>query len=88
MSLYFWAKKWMNWLRYKLLVILCLYFEGPGVGGDYGPYRQSERNSLYKQHAEKLLDSGYVYRCFCSNGVVGIKLWSLCWYYLWVMTLE
>ncbi|XP_050260176.1 glutamate--tRNA ligase, chloroplastic/mitochondrial [Quercus robur] len=41
--------------------------EGPGVGGDYGPYRQSERNSLYKQHAEKLLDSGYVYRCFCSN---------------------
>ncbi|KAM3743716.1 hypothetical protein ACB098_07G167900 [Castanea mollissima] len=41
--------------------------EGPGVGGDFGPYRQSERNSLYKQHAEKLLDSGYVYRCFCSN---------------------
>ncbi|XP_057453752.1 glutamate--tRNA ligase, chloroplastic/mitochondrial [Lotus japonicus] len=41
--------------------------EGPGVGGDYGPYRQSERNSLYKQHAEKLLQSGQVYRCFCSN---------------------
>lgn len=41
--------------------------EGPGVGGDYGPYRQSERNSLYKQFAEKLLESGHVYRCFCSN---------------------
>ncbi|KAJ9704679.1 hypothetical protein PVL29_002970 [Vitis rotundifolia] len=41
--------------------------EGPGVGGDYGPYRQSERNSLYKQHAEKLLESGHVYQCFCSN---------------------
>ncbi|KAK2665758.1 hypothetical protein Ddye_004332 [Dipteronia dyeriana] len=41
--------------------------EGPGVGGDYGPYRQSERNSLYKQHAEKLLESGHVYRCFCSS---------------------
>ncbi|RYQ88041.1 hypothetical protein Ahy_B09g095484 isoform B [Arachis hypogaea] len=41
--------------------------EGPGVGGDYGPYRQSERNSLYKQYAEKLLESGQVYRCFCSN---------------------
>ncbi|XP_020083163.1 glutamate--tRNA ligase, chloroplastic/mitochondrial-like [Ananas comosus] len=41
--------------------------EGPGVGGDYGPYRQSERNSLYKQYAAKLLDSGAVYRCFCSN---------------------
>ncbi|KAL0423008.1 UNVERIFIED_CONTAM: Glutamate--tRNA ligase, chloroplastic/mitochondrial [Sesamum latifolium] len=41
--------------------------EGPGVGGDYGPYRQSERNALYKQYAEKLLQSGHVYRCFCSN---------------------
>ncbi|KAH9694306.1 glutamate--tRNA ligase [Citrus sinensis] len=41
--------------------------EGPGVGGDYGPYRQSERNSLYKQYADKLLESGHVYRCFCSN---------------------
>ncbi|KAI3795645.1 hypothetical protein L1987_38301 [Smallanthus sonchifolius] len=41
--------------------------EGPGVGGDYGPYRQSERNDLYKQYAEKLLQCGQVYRCFCSN---------------------
>lgn len=41
--------------------------EGPGIGGDYGPYRQSERNSLYKQFAEKLLNSGHVYRCFCSS---------------------
>lgn len=43
---------------------------GPTVGGDYGPYRQSERNSLYKQHAERLLESGHVYRCFCSNEVM------------------
>uniref|UniRef100_A0A7N0U4X4 Glutamate--tRNA ligase, chloroplastic/mitochondrial n=1 Tax=Kalanchoe fedtschenkoi TaxID=63787 RepID=A0A7N0U4X4_KALFE len=41
--------------------------EGPGVGGDYGPYRQSERNLLYKQYAEKLLRTGQVYRCFCSS---------------------
>ncbi|KAK7350536.1 hypothetical protein VNO77_09267 [Canavalia gladiata] len=41
--------------------------EGPGVGGDYGPYRQSERNAMYKQYAEKLHQSGQVYRCFCSN---------------------
>ncbi|CAI0453504.1 unnamed protein product [Linum tenue] len=41
--------------------------EGPGIDGDYGPYRQSERNSLYKQHAERLLESGHVYRCFCSS---------------------
>ena len=43
---------------------------GPGVGGNYGPYRQSERNSLYKHYAEKLLQSGHVYRCFCSNEVL------------------
>nr|XP_016450073.1 PREDICTED: glutamate--tRNA ligase, chloroplastic/mitochondrial-like isoform X1 [Nicotiana tabacum] len=41
--------------------------EGPGIGGEYGPYRQSERNALYKQFSEKLLQSGHVYRCFCSN---------------------
>ncbi|GJV40687.1 glutamate--tRNA ligase, chloroplastic/mitochondrial [Tanacetum coccineum] len=42
--------------------------EGPGdAGGDYGPYRQSERNDLYKQYANKLLNTGQVYRCFCSN---------------------
>ncbi|KAK6118709.1 hypothetical protein DH2020_047551 [Rehmannia glutinosa] len=41
--------------------------EGPGVGGNYGPYRQSERNALYNQYADKLLQTGHVYRCFCSN---------------------
>ncbi|KAJ0976147.1 hypothetical protein J5N97_018112 [Dioscorea zingiberensis] len=41
--------------------------EGPGAGGEYGPYRQSERNYLYKQYAEKLLNSENAYRCFCSN---------------------
>ncbi|RZS00392.1 hypothetical protein BHM03_00030089 [Ensete ventricosum] len=51
-------------------VILCAKSTGPSVGGDYGPYRQSERNSLYKEYAEKLLESGAVYRCFCSNEVI------------------
>ncbi|XP_074357150.1 glutamate--tRNA ligase, chloroplastic/mitochondrial-like [Apium graveolens] len=41
--------------------------EGPDVGGDYGPYRQSERNALYKKYAEDLINSGHAYRCFCSN---------------------
>ncbi|CAL0305981.1 unnamed protein product [Lupinus luteus] len=41
--------------------------EGPGVGGDYGPYRQTERTSLYKKYADQLLESGLAYRCFCSN---------------------
>ncbi|KAI3700938.1 hypothetical protein L2E82_45579 [Cichorium intybus] len=46
--------------------------EVPGVGGDYGPYRQSERNDLYKQYAEKLLQSDQVYRCFCSKESITI----------------
>ncbi|XP_065856435.1 glutamate--tRNA ligase, chloroplastic/mitochondrial [Euphorbia lathyris] len=41
--------------------------EGPELGGAYGPYRQSERNLLYKEYAEKLMESGHVYRCFCSS---------------------
>ncbi|KAF2710035.1 glutamyl-tRNA synthetase [Pleomassaria siparia CBS 279.74] len=40
--------------------------EGPEVGGPYGPYKQSERSELYKVHAQRLLDSGHAYRCFCS----------------------
>jgi glutamyl-tRNA synthetase len=40
--------------------------EGPGVGGPYGPYVQSERTDLYRQHADKLLASGHAYRCFCT----------------------
>jgi glutamyl-tRNA synthetase len=40
--------------------------EGPEKGGDYGPYVQSERLDLYKEHAEKLIGSGNAYRCFCT----------------------
>ncbi len=38
--------------------------EGPGLGGDYGPYRQSERKDLYVQYAQQLLDSGHAYYAF------------------------
>ncbi|TPW30698.1 glutamate--tRNA ligase [Pararhizobium mangrovi] len=40
--------------------------EGPDVGGDYGPYRQSERKHLYGEHVEALLDKGHAFKCFCS----------------------
>lgn len=41
--------------------------EGPDVGGEFGPYRQSERNQIYQDYAKKLLASGQVYRCFCTD---------------------
>lgn len=40
--------------------------EGPDVGGPYGPYRQSERTEIYRQHAEILLANGSAYRAFES----------------------
>lgn len=40
--------------------------EGPEVGGEYGPYKQSERLDIYKQHAQMLLDAGHAYYCFCT----------------------
>lgn len=41
--------------------------EGPDIGGPNGPYRQSERYSIYKEYAKKLLDDGWAYRCICTN---------------------
>jgi glutamyl-tRNA synthetase len=40
--------------------------EGPGVGGKYGPYFQSQRVELYKQAAERLIAQGDAYYCYCS----------------------
>ena len=39
--------------------------EGPRVGGPYGPYFQSERLERYHEAAERLIDSGNAYRCYC-----------------------
>jgi len=43
------------------------YDEGPDIGGDYGPYIQSERTELYKQFTDELIDSGNAYYCFCTE---------------------
>jgi glutamyl-tRNA synthetase len=40
--------------------------EGPDVGGPFGPYRQSERTEIYREHADILLKNGTAYRCFCT----------------------
>ena len=43
------------------------YDEGPVVGGEHGPYVQSERKPLYKEYAEKLVKAGHAYYCFCTK---------------------
>jgi nondiscriminating glutamyl-tRNA synthetase len=44
--------------------------EGPDVGGPCAPYLQSERHDLYREAAERLLESGAAYPCFCSPEVL------------------
>ncbi len=41
--------------------------EGPDVGGEYGPYIQSERQNQYIPYAEELVESGHAYYCFCKK---------------------
>lgn len=44
-----------------------LWLAGPDVGGDYGPYRQSERQALYKKYADQLVEEGTAYPDFCTE---------------------
>ena len=40
--------------------------EGPDVGGEYGPYTQSERFDIYPKYVQELLDKGFAYECYCT----------------------
>lgn len=50
----------LNWLGLK-------YDEGPDVGGEYGPYRQSERKNIYHEHIQTLIKNERAYHCFCTS---------------------
>lgn len=50
-------KEALEWLGIR-------FTEGVGYGGNYGPYRQSERRDIYKVHVRQLLDSGHAYIAF------------------------
>ncbi|GLF98955.1 glutamate--tRNA ligase [Streptomyces yaizuensis] len=41
--------------------------EGPEVGGPHAPYRQSQRTEIYRDVAQRLLDAGHAYHCYCST---------------------
>ena len=43
------------------------YDEGPDVGGENGPYVQSERKEIYMEYAKKLVEMGHAYYCFCTK---------------------
>lgn len=50
----------LEWLGIK-------WTEGPDCGGNYGPYRQSERYSIYQEYTDKLMALGSAYHCYCSK---------------------
>ena len=43
-----------------------MYDEGPDIGGNYGPYIQSERKDIYLKYAKELVEKGGAYYCFCT----------------------
>ena len=47
--------------------------EGPDIGGDYGPYVQSERKSLYLPYAQELVKKGKAYYCFCTEAELSAR---------------
>lgn len=54
-------------IRADLAWLGITYNEGPGIGGPYAPYFQSERKPIYHEYLEKLKQSGDIYPCFCST---------------------
>ncbi|MEC2222274.1 MULTISPECIES: glutamate--tRNA ligase [Heyndrickxia] len=52
--------KYLKWLGID-------WDESIDVGGEYGPYRQSERLDIYKKYYEELLDRGLAYKCYCTE---------------------
>jgi glutamyl-tRNA synthetase len=60
------ASEYEEQLKKDLLWLGLDWDEGPDEGGAFGPYRQSLRLDTYKDHTQKLLDSGKAYHCFCS----------------------
>ncbi len=51
-----------------------MYDEGPDVGGNYGPYIQTERKDIYTKYAKELIEKGGAYYCFCTpERINGLK---------------
>lgn len=52
--------KYLKWLGID-------WDESVDVGGEYGPYRQSERNHIYETYNQELLEKGLAYKCYCTE---------------------
>src|SRR3954465_14212016 len=52
--------KYLKWLGMD-------WDESVDVGGEYGPYRQSERNHIYETYYNQLVETGHAYKCYCTE---------------------
>ncbi|WHY00847.1 glutamate--tRNA ligase [Neobacillus sp. DY30] len=55
--------KYLKWLGMD-------WDESVDVGGEYGPYRQSERNDFYQIYYNQLLENGHAYKCYCTEAEI------------------
>ncbi len=65
------SEEFLNVIYDSLTWLGMSWDEGPKVGGEYGPYRQSERAHIYKEYLQKLLDNGRAYE---KDGAIWFKL--------------
>jgi glutamyl-tRNA synthetase len=60
-------KKWEENIIEGLKWLGIDWAEGPDIGGDYGPYRQSEKRDVYTKYLKQLIEEDKAYYCFCSK---------------------
>jgi glutamyl-tRNA synthetase len=60
-------QKWTDEVISQLKWLGIEWDEGPDIGGDFGPYKQSQRLEIYKKYLEKLLEEDKAYYCFCTE---------------------
>lgn len=66
-------QKWTDEILEELKWLGIDWNEGPDIGGDFGPYKQSQRIDIYKKYLEKLLKEKNAYYCFCSEDELEAK---------------
>jgi len=60
-------QKWTDEIISELKWLGIQWDEGPDIGGDFGPYKQSQRLDIYEKYLKKLLEEKKAYYCFCTE---------------------
>lgn len=60
-------QRWTDEILDQLRWLGIEWDEGPDIGGEFGPYKQSQRTEIYKKYLEKVLAENKAYYCFCTE---------------------